>query len=425
MFGDRQEWAHGAAARMRKKIGVDELRLGMHVHEFCGAWIDLPFWRTRFTLNDAQSLEAARRCGVTHCWIDTSKGLDVAPCEPAGAPGAVAAPSRPRSQAPVEAPPPRVSLQDELRRSVALLDESRQAVVAMFGQARMGLAVDAQACLPLVESISASVLRHGGATVSLARLKRHDDYTYMHSVAVCALMIALGRQLGIDGDALRAVGMAGLLHDLGKAVMPADVLNKPGKLTDEEFRLIQRHPERGHELLAQSGEASDVVLDVCLHHHEKTDGSGYPHRLAGDAISLHARMGAVCDVYDAITSNRPYKQGWDPAESIGRMAEWRRGHFDEAVFQAFVKSLGIYPTGSLVRMKSGRLAVVVEQNAASLTAPMVKVFFSTRSQMHITPELIDLSRSGCADRITGRESNRDWKFTHLDELWAGPEVLRQ
>lgn len=401
----------------------------MHVHEFCGAWIDLPFWRTRFLLNDAQSLEAARRCGVTHCWIDTSKGLDVAPAEPAPLAVSAAPPprprSRPRAEQPIEPPPPRVSLHDELKRSVALLDESRQAVVAMFGQARMGLAVDSQACLPLVESISASVLRHNGAMVSLARLKRHDDYTYMHSVAVCALMIALGRQLGFDGDALRAIGMAGLLHDLGKAVMPAEVLNKPGKLTDDEFRLIQRHPERGHELLVQSGEANNVVLDVCLHHHEKTDGSGYPHGLAGDAIGLYARMGAVCDVYDAITSNRPYKQGWDPAESIGRMAEWRRGHFDEAVFQAFVKSLGIYPTGSLVRMKSGRLAVVVEQNAASLTAPMVKVFFSTRSQMHITPELIDLSRPGCADCITGRESNLEWKFSHLDELWAGPEVLRQ
>ncbi|MCO5125113.1 MAG: HD-GYP domain-containing protein [Rhizobacter sp.] len=407
---------------MRKKIAVEELRLGMHVHEFCGSWLELPFWRTRFTLNDAQTLEAARGCGVTHCWIDVAKGLDVAPAPGVPAPREPAADAPPVRQAPE---PARVSQQDELKRSVALLDASREAVVEMFGQARMGLAVDAKSCLPLVESISASVMRHGGAMVSLARLKRHDDYTYMHSVAVCALMIALARQLGLDEDAVRAAGTAGLLHDLGKAVMPAEVLNKPGKLTDDEFSLIKRHPERGHELLAKSGEASETVLDVCLHHHEKTDGSGYPHGLEGDRISLPARMGAVCDVYDAITSNRPYKQGWDPAESIGRMAEWRRGHFDETVFQAFVRSLGIYPTGSLVRMKSGRLAVVVEQNAASLTAPVVKVFFSTRSQMHITPELIDLSRPGCADRITCRESNLEWKFTHLDELWAGAEVLRR
>lgn len=406
---------------MRKQIRVDQLRLGMHVHGFCSAWIDVPFWRTRFTLSDEKTLALARNCGVTHCWIDTSKGLDV---EPAGPVPPVVAPAAPPRVEP-RPEPPRVSLQEELERSAVLLAESRQAVKTMFGQARMGLAIDAEACLPIVESIRLSVLRHSGAIVSLARLKQHDDYTYMHSVAVCALMIALGRQLGFDDDALRTAGMAGLLHDLGKALMPAEVLNKPTRLNHAEVNLMQSHPARGHELLLQSGETSEVVLDVCLHHHERVDGSGYPHRLARDAISLHARMGAVCDVYDAITSNRPYKQAWDPAESIARMAGWRRGHFDETVFQAFVGSLGIYPTGSLVRMKSGRLAVVVEQNTASFTMPLVKVFYSTRAQMHVPPELVDLSRPGCADRIAGRESNHEWKFKHLDGLWAGIDVLQR
>ncbi len=408
---------------MRKKIAVDQLRLGMHVNEFCGSWIDHPFWHAKFTLSDPKDLAAAQASGVTHCWIDIAKGLDVAVARAPDLP--VAAPPALPPAPPPNASEDRASLQDELRRTTALLHQSREAVVAMFGQARMGKAVDTQSCLPLVEDIAASVWRNGGALISLARLKTHDDYSYMHSVAVCALMVALARQLGHGPAEARTAGMAGLLHDLGKAVMPLEVLNKPGRLSADEFRLIQSHPERGHELLAASGEAGEATLDVCLHHHEKTDGSGYPHRLKGDQISLHARMGAVCDVYDAITSNRPYKQGWDPAESIGKMAEWRHGHFDEAVFQAFVASLGIYPTGSLVRMRSGRLAVVVEQNAASLTAPTVKVFFSTRSQLPLAPELIDLARPGCSDRIVGRESNREWKFTHLDELWAGREVLRQ
>jgi HD-GYP domain-containing protein (c-di-GMP phosphodiesterase class II) len=232
-------------------------------------------------------------------------------------------------------------------------------------------------------------------------------------------MVALGRTLGLAEAQCREAGLAGLLHDMGKALMPVEVLNKPGKLTDEEFTIMRTHPERGHALLVEGGGAGEVALDVCLHHHERIDGTGYPHRLAGDAISLVARMGAVCDVYDAITSNRPYKAGWDPAESIARMASWK-GHFDPAVFQAFVKSLGIYPSGSLVRLASGRLAVVIEQNPAALTAPRVKVFFSTKSMLPIPAEVLDLACGG--DRIAGRESRAAWNFPQIESLWAGEWV---
>jgi hypothetical protein len=156
-----------------------------------------------------------------------------------------------------------------------------------------------------------------------------------------------------------------------------------------------------------------------LHHHEKTDGSGYPVKLKRDEISLHAKMGAVCDVYDALTSNRPYKMGWDPAESIRKMAEWVEGHFDKRVFQAFVKSLGIYPIGSLVRLDSGRIGVVMEQTNHSLTTPRVKVFFSTKSDMRIPPGIVDLSLPGATDKIATREDPEKWKFHDLNELWSG------
>lgn len=283
----------------------------------------------------------------------------------------------------------------------------------------MGKAIEAEAAAPLVEEISNSMLRNPGALVSIARLKTADDYTYLHSVAVCALMIALARQLGLDEQQTREAGMAGLLHDLGKAMIPAAVLNKPGKLTDAEFTVVKSHPEEGHKLLLAGNGASEIARDVCLHHHEKFDGSGYPAGLSGEAISLYARMGAVCDVYDAITSNRPYKAGWDPAESIRRMAEWK-GHFDPAIFQAFVKSLGIYPVGSLVRLESGKLGVVVEQNGQSLLKPRIKVFFSTRSQSYLKPEIIDLARS--AEKIAGREDAEKWGIKDVDRYWAAETV---
>jgi HD-GYP domain-containing protein (c-di-GMP phosphodiesterase class II) len=407
---------------MLKKIAVQQLRLGMHVHKLEGKWIHHPFWKTRFLLDSMEDLQQLLACGVAECWIDDHLGLDVvASPVPAAAPPAAALP--PPAAAPRPLPQER-TLSAELKQAAAICQRGREAVVAMFSEARMGRSVDARGCLPLVDEITASVQRNPGALVSLARLKSRDDYSYMHSVAVCALMVSLARQLDMDDEGCRQAGLAGLMHDIGKAVMPVDVLNKPGRLTEEEYIIIQAHPERGHRLLLEGQGASPQVLDVVLHHHERMDGTGYPHRLPAAQISQLARMGAICDVYDAITSNRPYKAGWDPAESIAKMATWK-GQFDEALFAAFVQSLGIYPTGSLVRLHSSRLAVVVEQNPHSLVAPVVNVFYSMRSQMRITPQRLDLSQPGCSDRIAGRHAGEINNFGHLDELWADPELLRR
>lgn len=282
----------------------------------------------------------------------------------------------------------------------------------------MGRAVDVGGAQQLVEEISASIARNPGAIISLARLKTADDYTYMHSVAVCAMMVALAKQLGLDDTQTRLCGMAGLLHDMGKVAMPINVLNKPGKLTDAEFEVIRSHPAEGYKILTASSAVDVVSLDVVLHHHEKMDGSGYPEGLDGDGISLYAKMAAVCDVYDAITSNRPYKSGWDPAESLRRMAEWS-GHFDSKVFQAFVKSMGIYPVGSLVRLKSGRIGVVIEQSPKSLTMPVIKAFFSTKSNMRIVPCVVDLSHPMTQEKIVNREDPAQWNFLDLNALWSG------
>jgi hypothetical protein len=177
-------------------------------------------------------------------------------------------------------------------------------------------------------------------------------------------------------------------------------------------------------MLLDGASVSDHVRDVCRHHHERFDGTGYPDALAGEGISLFARMGAVCDVYDAVTSNRPYKAGWDPAHALSQMATWK-GHFDTGVFQSFVRSVGIYPTGSLVRMRSGRLAVVLDQNPDALTQPRVKVFFSTKAGLPLEPRLLDLTASGVNDRIEAREPPEKWTFTYLTELWDADAALRQ
>ncbi len=406
---------------MLKKIAVEQLTLGMHVKEFCGSWMEHPFWRSGFVLVDPKDLKTILVSSIKEVWIDTNKGSDIDVGQTAV--------SSTESDAQVEAALLQVSISQrelapvsmaqEMQRAAKICFQAKRAVISMFEEARMGKTVDIGGAKKLVEEITDSVARNPGALISLARLKTADDYTYMHSVAVCAMMVALAKQLGLDEEQTRSAGLAGLMHDLGKAAMPMDVLNKPGKLTDAEFTVIKTHPVEGHRLLLTGTNIDPVVLDVCLHHHEKVDGSGYPKGLKGDEISLFAKMGAVCDVYDAITSNRPYKAGWDPAESLRKMAEWSKGHFDWTVFQAFVKSLGIYPVGSLVRLSSGRLGVVVEQTGKALTGPTVKIFYSTSSNMRITPQVVDLSRPSVSEKIAGREDPAKWKFSDLDELWSG------
>jgi putative nucleotidyltransferase with HDIG domain len=395
---------------MRKKIPVSYAVVGMYVDELCGNWIDTPFWRKSFKLAKDEDVKSLRSCGVRDIWIDTQKGRDINQQIKVNAGASVqnAEASLVKVALPDSSTEPQVSREEELGAARIIQTKAVLEITSMFSEVRMGKALQVQNAIPLVEEIALSVARNSSALISLTRLKTKDNYTYMHSVAVCALMIALGRKMGIDEDTVRSLGMAGLLHDVGKMTIPDFILNKPGKLTDEEFGLVKSHPVRGWEMLQESDEVDDIARDVCLHHHERVDGAGYPEKLSTDNLSLFAKMGAVCDVYDAITSNRSYKNGWEPGLSIRKMASWKDGHFDNLAFDTFVTTIGIYPVGTLVKLSSGRLGVVIDQTAQKLLKPQVMVFYSTSTKCYLSPKTLDLTKS--SEIIISIEDPVNWNI---------------
>ena len=399
---------------MLKKICVEQLAEGMYIHELCASWMDTPFWTKKFLVDSVSLLNKVKNCGIRELVIDTNKGKDIANSAVSEAKAVpVLSPKRDISAKAAK----ETSTAEEFSQDAKVIAQSRDAVTSMFNEARMGRVTGIENSGVLVDMIAESVIRNQHALVALSRLKGADDYTYMHSVAVCALMIALAMQLGLNEDEVRICGKAGLLHDIGKIAIPLEILNKPGRLTDEEFGLVRRHPQAGYELLFDVPGLPNIVLDVCLHHHEKFDGTGYPNGLRSNGISLYARMGAICDVYDAITSNRPYKAGWCPAESLRHMADWtKHGQFDPVLFAAFVKCVGIYPIGTLLKLKSGRLAVVMDVSK-SLLRPVVKILYSTKSMTYLPPQIVDLNLLS-QEEIISQEEASSWGLTNIERFWA-------
>lgn len=276
----------------------------------------------------------------------------------------------------------------ECVRARAIMTEARGVVEQAHAVVEAGGRLDVAAMDPVVEAIAASVARDPTAIPSVTRLKLRHEYTFFHSVAVCGLMVGLARAMRLDDGLMHQIGLAGLLHDIGKARIPTQLLNKPGSLTPAEFDLIRQHTVRGHEILRDAGDVPDLVLDVCLNHHERVDGTGYPARKPGAQLSLHARMGAICDVYDAVTSARAYKSAWSPAEAL----EWMRGatgHFDRAILPTFAKMIGAFPTGSLVRLTGDRLAVVLDAEGADPLDPTVCIFMDGMNRRPVPHQRIE------------------------------------
>ena len=388
---------------MIKLIPIEKLLPGMYIHDLNCGWMEHNFVRNRFPVKSSEIVDKVRALGVHELYIDTSRGLDLeeAPTQEEAAHEVDEA----LEAIAIVAPAQQASVQHEVQRARNLHSEANRIVRDMMGDIRLGKQIQLEQIEPLVERIVDSIFRQQDAMLPLARLKDHDEYTFQHSVSVCALMTSFARTLELPREIIHEIAIGALLHDVGKAKVPDQILNKPAKLTDAEFAKMKSHVVQSKIILQGTPGISQIALDVAAQHHERFDGTGYPNKLKGDEISLYGQMGAIVDVYDAITSNRVYHKGMAPTEALRKLLEWSKFHFNPTLVQAFIRAVGIYPTGSLVRLESRRLAVVQAQNPENLMQPVVKVIFHTRGY-YLTPETVDLRHS--QDRIVGHEDFEAW-----------------
>lgn len=317
---------------MIRQISPHDARLGMYIVGFDGSWTDHPFWKTQFLLTKPRDLARLQASRVASVIIDDSRSTPVRPSAVEGQKAATIG-----AGAPSKLTLSQLTFQQ--RRAERTLRNCKQAMSRLMGDARMGRKVDPHVALSVTKEIIASLNSNPTALIGLTRIKSTDSYTFLHSIAVSALMVRFGRHLGMDEGELHLIGMAGLVHDVGKVAIPSSILLKPSGLTEAEMDLIRTHPEEGCRILSAHPDMPELVLDVCRHHHERLDGTGYPDGLADEEISHHARIAAICDIYDAVTSVRPYRKAWHADEALSRMFQWR-GHLDPALLAEFARCLG-------------------------------------------------------------------------------------
>ncbi|MGA0582629.1 MAG: HD-GYP domain-containing protein [Castellaniella sp.] len=399
---------------MIKKVPVSQLCVGMYVHDLGGSFLDHSFWRSRFLIQNERKLRSLRESKLEWVLIDTDRGVDVPSAAPAArtdaAPQAPGAARSPEKAAPAQqTATPEQQAFDDAR---DIIDVSREQVQQLFADVELGGKIDIRQIEGLVQDMADSIEGHPDALTSLARIKRADQYLYAHSVAVSALMTALARTLDLSDEQIRLAGMAGLLHDIGKVRDPDEAPGKLGRPIQPAQELLRKHPQAGAEALRQDLDVPPEVIDVCLHHHERVDGKGFPDGLTGENISLLARMAAICNYYDEVISTRPFKKGWDPAFALFKMLK-SSGQFDMDLLGAFVRTVGRYPLGSIISLTQSELGLVVAQNPDTPELPVVKIFYSIRWSHAIPERRVNLAEPDCPSRVLPVVAPVDWAQSGL------------
>ncbi|MDX1634873.1 MAG: HD-GYP domain-containing protein [Marinobacter sp.] len=384
---------------MIKRIPVSAVRIGMYIADLNNDWIPHNVNRRRGIIKNDETVEKIHRLGVSYVYIDTGRGLD----SPDGVAIAEVDQANERKLQDAGALKPirqiRVDREQEFSLALRTHDEAQTLMGNLMQNVKLGKAIDLSPVHELAENLRGSVFRNQNALACLGRIREKDNYLLEHSVNLSVLMSIFGKAMGHSDDVLHQTIVGALLHDIGKILTPDHILHKPGRLSPAEFEIMKEHARHSHDLLKATEGIGELTIITAAQHHERMDGSGYPLGLKGEEISIHGRMVAIADVYDAITSDRAYHKGITPSQGLKKLLEWSGDHLDADLVRQFIRCIGLYPVGSLVLLESGRLGVVIETNEDDQRLPVVRVMYHTRFRLPIPVQTIDLSRPGNQDRI--------------------------
>ncbi len=375
---------------MRKRIRIDELQPGMQVEELDRSWWNTPFFRHKMTITSPQQIAQLKACGVQTLIVSFDTGtvgeiseveLDVAD------ESAITVAEVTTSVLPV------VPFDNELPAARQVYQAAKTIVQNAMHDTRLGRAINIEQVHRVVAEMTESVFRNPDALASLSRLKQFDEYTFYHSVNTSLLAMSLGRDLGFDRSILHQVGVGTLLHDIGKTKIPLEVLNKPGRFETHEMEIMKQHVLRGVEVLATTTGLGDSYVQPALEHHERVNGTGYPHRRVKQDISQFGLITAIVDIYDAMTSDRCYHKGQPAHEALQFLYRLSlEGHLDATLVQRFIRVVGVYPVGSVVGLDTGETSIVKQVNHHAPLAPVVLLVKTSGNTLRSTPQDVDLSQ---------------------------------
>ena len=375
---------------MRKRISIDQLKIGMKVEKLDRSWLATPFLRNRFTITSSEQIAKLHASGVQQLDVETDES-DQNPTT--GLPVTPGVAEMPEPLSPTTKPEiSSVPFAEELPAAKQAYRAAKDIIHHAMDDVRMGRALNMEAVSEVVGSMADSILRSPDALTSLSRVKQFDEYTFFHSVNTSILALSVGKHLGYAREALMQLGTGMLLHDIGKTQIPLEILNKPGRYEAGEFEIMKHHVLRGAEILSSTTGLTDVFLKPTLEHHERVDGTGYPHRRAKTDLSEFGLIAAIVDIYDAVTSDRCYHKGKTPHDTLQLLYQLgTKGHVDGALVQQFVQVVGVYPVGSCVSLSTGETAIVKQINHHDPLQPVVLLI--TDEAGHRRSSALDLDLS--------------------------------